>query len=225
MIGIIYKFTIIAKYKKDGHKPFYIGQHWCKSVDDFLCRDYSYLGSGHMWYNYISKLKRENPSKWKFFIKREVLCTVTNGSQKTLDKLEEFWIKREKAHYSFEIGGCNILWGATTNGEFNPMKDPNVAKIVSYKLRNGSHHNVSGKNNPNYGNHSAIKGDKNPMKNPTIARLNAKLRIGKKRTIEQRKRISLAKKGRCLGKNNPNYGRHWTKEMKLRASLRKRGLL
>ena len=35
-IGIIYKFTIIAKYKFDGHKPFYVGQHWeIKSVEDF----------------------------------------------------------------------------------------------------------------------------------------------------------------------------------------------
>ena len=34
MIGIIYKLTIIAKYKMDGHHPFYIGQHWCKSKED-----------------------------------------------------------------------------------------------------------------------------------------------------------------------------------------------
>ena len=28
MIGIIYKFTIIAGYKIEGHKPYYVGQHW-----------------------------------------------------------------------------------------------------------------------------------------------------------------------------------------------------
>lgn len=29
MIGIIYKFTIIApNCRKDGHRPFYVGQHW-----------------------------------------------------------------------------------------------------------------------------------------------------------------------------------------------------
>lgn len=43
MIGIIYKFTIIAKYKMDGHHPFYIGQHWCKSKEDFLERNYLIL--------------------------------------------------------------------------------------------------------------------------------------------------------------------------------------
>ena len=30
MVGIIYKFTILVKYKFYGNKPFYVGQHWCK---------------------------------------------------------------------------------------------------------------------------------------------------------------------------------------------------
>lgn len=33
MIGIIYKFTILARYRMDGHKPFYVGQH--VGVNDF----------------------------------------------------------------------------------------------------------------------------------------------------------------------------------------------
>ena len=40
MIGIIYKFTILAKYKFDGHQPFYVGQHF--GLDDFD----TYPGSG-----------------------------------------------------------------------------------------------------------------------------------------------------------------------------------
>ena len=28
MIGIIYKFTIMSQVKFNGHRPFYIGQHW-----------------------------------------------------------------------------------------------------------------------------------------------------------------------------------------------------
>lgn len=34
MIGIIYKFTIVAKYKMDGCKPFYIGQHFEKISEE-----------------------------------------------------------------------------------------------------------------------------------------------------------------------------------------------
>lgn len=179
MIGIIYKFTILAKVRYDGHKPFYIGQHWCKSKDDFLCRDYPYYGSGHLWCKFLKKLRIEYPLKWKFFIKREILSVVVNDSQSTLDKLEEFWIKKEKAHYSNELGGCNILEGSPNGGIFNPMKDPEVA------------------------------------------RKNAELRKGQKRTLEQRKRMSMGRRGKCLGKNNPNYGRVWTKEMRLRLSLKK----
>ena len=225
MIGIIYKFTILAKIKRDGHKPFYIGQHWCKSKDDFLCRDYPYYGSGHLWCKFLKKLRIEYPLNWKFFIKREILSVVVNDSQSTLDKLEEFWIKKEKAHYSNELGGCNILEGSPNGGIFNPMKDPEVARRVSYKLRHGCHHDVSGKKNPNYGHGDAIRGKRNPMKDPEVARKNAELRKGQKRTLEQRKRMSMGRRGKCLGKNNPNYGRVWTKEMRLRLSLKKRGLL
>ena len=48
MHGIIYKFTIISKYKFDGHRPFYVGQRWeSKSIDKFLSRNCSnYPGSG-----------------------------------------------------------------------------------------------------------------------------------------------------------------------------------
>ena len=105
------------------------------------------------------------------------------------------------------------------------MKDPEVARRVSYKLRHGCHHDVSGKKNPNYGHGDAIRGKRNPMKDPEVARKNAELRKGQKRTLEQRKRMSMGRRGKCLGKNNPNYGRVWTKEMRLRLSLKKRGLL
>jgi len=116
MVGIVYKFTIIAKYKMDGHHPFYIGQHWCKSKEDFLNRDYPYYGSGSIWNDFLSKIKKEYPTKWRYFIRREILCCVNNDeNQRMLDKLEEYWIKREKAHKSKHLGGCNILWGTANN--------------------------------------------------------------------------------------------------------------
>lgn len=51
MYGIIYKFTIVAKYKFDGHRPFYVGQRWeTKSIDKFLSRNCSnYPAFGKMW--------------------------------------------------------------------------------------------------------------------------------------------------------------------------------
>lgn len=32
-IGIIYKLTILAKYKFYNQRPFYVGQHW--GIEDF----------------------------------------------------------------------------------------------------------------------------------------------------------------------------------------------
>lgn len=232
MIGIIYKFTILAKYKKDGYKPFYIGQHWCKSAYDFLCRDYPYYGSGSIWNDFLDRLKKDYPDKWRYFIKREILCIITNNSQKTLNQLEEFWIKREKSHYSYKLGGTNVIWGSLI--DFCPTKDPEVRKKLSKtkkewfrtheaswkgkimpeeqkehlrymmlgrklseetrKKISKNHHDVSGIKNPNYGNGNAIRGDKNPMKNPEIAKRNAELRKGKKRTAEQRMRMSEGRK-------------------------------
>ena len=53
MIGIIYKFTILAKYKFDGHRPFYVGQHF--GLDDFD----TYPGSGAIWTHFIDRMKKD----------------------------------------------------------------------------------------------------------------------------------------------------------------------
>lgn len=48
MVGIIYKFTIIAKYKYDGHKPFYVGQHHTKETKRKISKCNS--GENNKWY-------------------------------------------------------------------------------------------------------------------------------------------------------------------------------
>ena len=94
MIGIIYKFTILALYRMDGHKPFYVGQH--VGVNDFN----DYWGSGKIWNNFLDRLKKDYPKCWMKLIRREVLY-IHECYQKALDKLEEYYIKKEKAHYSY----------------------------------------------------------------------------------------------------------------------------
>ena len=129
MIGIIYKFTIIAKYKYDGHKPFYIGQH--VGVNDFN----DYWGSGTIWNNFIDRLKKDYPKCWMKLIRREVLY-IHECSQKALDKLEEYYIKKEQAHYSYKQGGCNVLWGTANKfGSGSPMKDEGVRKQRSEHMK------------------------------------------------------------------------------------------
>lgn len=261
MIGIIYKFTIVAKYKMDGYSPFYVGQHWEKgSVQHFLKQNKSnYPGSGSIWNDFLNKLKQDYPKYWTKFIRREILCIVNNKSHELLNKLEQYFIKKEKAHYSYCLGGCNVLWGGDNHNvdertrkkisetkkkwfsendapwkgrkmsqeQKDYLRKINTGKYVSEETKlkiSISHADFSGCKNPNYGHGERISGDKNPMKNPEVARKNAELRRGKKRTDEQRRKISEAKKGKHLGADNANYGHKWTSEMKLRMSLKKRGL-
>lgn len=133
--GIIYKFTIIAKLKKDRHRPFYVGQHiTTETLKDFLSRDYQYCGSGSIWLDYIKSLQNTNPLNWRLFIKREILYASDKITQRGLDAMEAFYIKHEKAHYSFRIGGCNVLWGAAVVGD-NPAKDPGVRERMRMSKR------------------------------------------------------------------------------------------
>lgn len=138
MACIIYKFTILCGAKYCDNKPFYIGQFMRNiSREDFLRKDRCvYDGSGKIWLKFCAGLKRKFPNCWRRLIKREVLFYSDNCSQKCLDKLEEYYIKKHKAHYSYKLGGCNVLWGTANKfGSGSPMKDPAIAAKVTAKLR------------------------------------------------------------------------------------------
>ena len=152
MSGIIYKFTIMSSLRYFGHKPFYVGQFMRDvSKEQFLRNDcFVYDGSGKTWERFCKGLKRKFPTCWRKLIKREVLFYSENCSQKALDKMEEYFIKREKSHYSYEVGGCNILWGTANNfGSGSPMKDPIIAAKVTKQLRGrrGAKRSEEGKRN------------------------------------------------------------------------------
>ena len=128
MRGTIYKFTILAGVLYNGRKPYYVGQY----VGD---KFYSYWGSGRLWVRFVKGLKNRFPSCWRKLIKREVLFEG-ECSQKTLDKLEEIYIRKNLAIYSNGLGGCNILPGTSVNfGSGSPMKDPGVVRRVTEQLR------------------------------------------------------------------------------------------
>lgn len=136
MVGIIYKFTILAGVKYFGCKPFYIGQHYDISNEEFLSIYNNYIGSGVSWVKRINELKSKQPEKWRHFIKREILYSGKDISQAALDALEKHYIKKYKSHYSFRKGGCNILIGTANNfGSGSPMKDPQIAYKVTSKLK------------------------------------------------------------------------------------------
>ena len=135
MIGIIYKFTILARYRMDGHKPFYIGQHWTNDIERFLrvnCGNY--YGSGSIWNDFIDKMKKDYPKNWRKLLKREILFYSDKISPDALNKLEAYYIKREKSHYSYKLGGTNVLWEAST--ENSPMLNRKHKETSKIKMRN-----------------------------------------------------------------------------------------
>lgn len=109
--GFIYR-TLLP----DGR--FYIGQS-TRSI--YM----NYWGSGTILRNFIKKNGCKD-------LKREILAFSKN--QKSLDKLEELFIKKYKATDKKNLG-CNIISGATNH--CNPMKNPeSVEKLRKYVLEN-----------------------------------------------------------------------------------------
>ena len=198
MIGIIYKFTIIAKYKFYGHKPFYVGQH--VGEDDFD----SYDGSGAIWNNFLDKLKKDYPKNWRKLVKREVLY-IHECSQKTLDKLEEYYIKKCKSHYSYKLGGCNIRWGG--NGSLldestkRKLSEFNLGKKLSCETRKKMSESRLGR-----------KLSDNTKKLLSIAKMGD---LNPAKRIEVRIKLSNANKG----KPSWNKGKKMSKETRMKLSV------
>ena len=135
MIGIIYKFTILTNGR------FYVGQHEAETVEEFLVSKPSlsscYWGSGSAIWGYVlNRLIKKFPKCWNKLIKREVLFSFSSYSPKSLNKMERFCIKNEKAHYSYKIGGCNFLWGEARGDDWvNAMKFPEIRAKAARKIR------------------------------------------------------------------------------------------
>lgn len=133
-IGIIYRFTILSSYfKRDGFKVFYIGQHWeNRSIEHYIYSP-NYYGSGNIWLNYLSGLRKKYKNTWKKFIVREILFYSDKVTQRGLDAMEAYYIKKYKSHYSYKQGGCNVLWGTANKFGNNPMYDKTVIEKVKKK--------------------------------------------------------------------------------------------
>ena len=220
MISIIYKFTILAKYEYCGQKPFYVGQHiGVESIEKFLSKDKCvYDGSGEIWKRFCKSLKKNYPSCWRKLIKREVLFYSENITQKGLDSLESYFIKKEKSHYSYKVGGCNVLWGTANNfGSGSPMKDPMIAAKVTEQLRGrrGAKRSKEGKRNMSI---AAKKSWKNAERRKRVSKalsdyMNrggkehlSRVKKGRKFTEEHKRNIALnhadfsGNKHPCFGK-------------------------
>lgn len=178
MLGVIYKFTILTIGK------FYVGQHWGEIKN--------YWGSGSIWNDYLSSLKKKFPHCWQKLLKCEILYQG-ECNQKTLDKLEEIYIRREHSHYSEERGGCNVLRGTANEfGSGSPSKDELVKNKIS-KSRKGK-----------------CVGNEHFL-------------FGKHWDEETKKKNSLSNKGKQAGERHWHFGQHWNDEVKKKIGDKNRG--
>ena len=178
MKGYIYKFTILTT------GTYYVGQHFSSKKFE------RYWGSGRVWENRLKYWKRKYPTCWQKLIKREILWSG-ECTQKLLDKLEEVYIRKEKALKSDGCGGCNILPGTSNKfGSGSPMNDPEVVKKVSKSMKKF------------FKEHPDVKEE-----------IHRKRRWALENT-DYKQRISNTLKGRYSGEKNPNYGNYWTDEQK-----------
>lgn len=204
MIGIIYKFSIENVDIIEKESIFYIGQHWEKiSVENFLSTDSCrcYTGGGSLWNKYVRKLKNfYRIGEWRKFIHREVLYAKEGISQKALDTLEQHFIKKEKAHYSYRLGGCNIAWGSVLDG-INPATDEVVRKKISKSLSGRKLSQEHRKKLSEYWTSERLSGENNPN-------------YGHRWTDEMKKAMSEKKIGMYVGDKNPNYGNKWSKKQR-----------
>lgn len=207
-VGIIYKFTILVKYRLFNNRIFYIGQHWDKrSVENFLSSKSNYWGGGTIWNRYLELLKTRYPKSWRNLIKREVLFSSETISLAGLNKLEAYFIQKNKSLFVDKLGGVNIVSGAPL--EINPATSDIVKRKISCALKGRifseqhierlklywNSERLSGEKNPNYGNH-----------------------WNKEQRQKQREKML----GRYEGENNPNYGRRWTSDKRSKMSERVR---
>ena len=233
MIGIIYKFTIICGYKFNNQKPFYVGQHWTNETPErFKSVKSRYWGSGSIWNDFINKIKKDYHNQWRHFIKREILCILKFDDKEKLNKLEEYFIKRENANYRNNVGGCNCLDSSpSVNASFNSTtrERQSISKKKLFASKRGNdvrkkmsenHYDCNGKKNPSYGSKWITNGKESKRLFPgqempegwrygnhhVSGKNNGMYNIGTKHPCYGKKRPKeIVDKFR--GKNNPMYGK------------------
>lgn len=221
MIGIIYKFTILT------NRRFYVGQHEAESVDEFLISKPSlsscYWGSGSaIWEHVLKKHIDKYPTNWNKLIKREILLVMSSYSPKSLNRMERYWIKEAKAHYSFKVGGCNFLWGEARGDDWvNAMKIPEIRAKVSAKNRISLKGKLAGDKHWNYGNHrpkevreKISEAHKGKTLSEETKLLLSEMRKGKPKSKSHKKKIGDAQRGR----KSVHFGKHLTKEQREKIS-------
>ena len=166
--------------KLDG--KIYIGKHQTKDIND------GYMGSGKILKRAIDKHGLENFTK-------EILFQFDNEADmnaKEAELVTEEYVK-EDTNYNLCPGG---------NGGFGYINSNNLSPRFTNYIGTEKHKTASAKG-----------GKKTGRENITKAYLEGKIKhdnfTGKKHSEETKRKMSLAKKNKGLGKNNSQFGTMW----------------
>ena len=118
-------------------------------------------------------------------------------TQRGLNGLEKFYIRKYKSLYSEKLGGTNIIEGASI--EINPASCDIVRKKISLSLMGRKFSKQHINNLKKYWTSERLSGEKNPN-------------YGHKWTREMKDKMRAVKLGKYVGEKNPNYGNKWSDE-------------
>lgn len=206
MYGYIYKTTNLVNGK------IYIGK---KESSEYVS---TYFGSGKLIKRAIEKYGVDN-------FKNEVLFWCKNLEE--LNSKEVETIKDNDSFY-YSGHGYNIAGGGDGGDLISNMSETDRVVYLQKKSEQNT-----GKNNPNYGNHMSIKGNRNPTKRPEVRQKLSQSLLGSKNpmygkrgsnygkhlSLETRQKLSKA----LSGENNPNYGIPKSEETKRKISEAQKG--
>lgn len=185
---------VIYKFTCTITGKYYIGQH-SDDADDFHIFN-QYWGSGKIWRHVIRNLKKKYGRNYRVYIKREILFKSMHCSDEVLNKMERYWIYKLNSFYNLGRGnGYNLLDGASTD---HPRHSEETKKKLRIKM----------------------KGRK---RWDGFVEFIRSVNIGRIRSSETRKRMSMAQKKRFASGPAGFQGKKCSDEAKRKISEANRG--
>jgi group I intron endonuclease len=169
---------IIYKTTNNINGKFYIGKHETKNLSD------DYLGSGKLLKLAIQKYGRSNFTREILFV-----CeTEDEMNSKEKELVNESFCLREDT-YNLNVGGEGSFNHINSNN-LSPFGKPEFIEKHKSDILRGSQN-----------------GNKKRSKMIQEGLIDPKTFLGKFHSEETKNKMSLAKKGKCSGINNPQYGK------------------